>query len=128
MRWRSALLTASSALALAACGGDGDGEQVQQETVTGPTIERKIAEDLAKRSEEVANLLDSGDECGAREEAAKLREDLTQAINDQAIPTIYLEDLSALVNEIEAGIPACTEPPPAPPPPTTTDSGGDGDD
>ena len=123
MRWRSVLLTASSVVALAACGG-GDGEQqVDQRTDTGPTIDRAIADGLATRSDKVASLLDSGDACGAREEAAALRSDLTQAINDRAIPEVYLEDLSGLVNEIEAGIPACQEPPPPPPPPT--DEGDD---
>jgi hypothetical protein len=127
LRWRSALLTVCSVLALAACGG-GDGEQAEQQ-VSGPPIERGVAEDLAKKSEEVANLLDRGDACGARKEAAKLRENVTKAINDGAIPELYLEDLSGVVNEIQAGIPAC-EPPPLPPPPTYTETGdgGDGDD
>jgi hypothetical protein len=128
MRWRSVFLTASSALLLAGCGGDDP--QVER-TVTGPTIERTVAEQLATRSDEVANLLDSGDACGAREEASRLRDELTGAINDGAIPALYLEDLSGLVNEIEAQIPPCEQPPPPPPPPPTdteTDRGGDGDD
>jgi hypothetical protein len=131
MRWRSVLLTASSVVALAACGG-GDGEQqVEQRTVTGPTIDRTIADGLATRSDKVATLLDSGDACGARDEAALLRADLTQAINDRAIPDLYLEDLSGLVNEIEAGIPACEEPQPPPPPDEDKEKKkdkGDGDD
>jgi bacterioferritin-associated ferredoxin len=112
MRWRSALLTVCSALALAACGGD-NGQQAEQETVTRPTIDRAVADNLAARSEEVANLLDAGNVCGAREKAALLREDVTAAINEGEIPEPYLEDLSGLVNEIEAGIPACElQPPP----------------
>jgi hypothetical protein len=128
MRWRSALLTAFSALALAACGGGGGGEQVEQTqpTVPAPTIDRKIAEDLAKRSEEVANLLESGDSCAAAEEAAALERDWQAAVDE--IPELYLEDLGNVIHEIQAGIPACTEPPPAPQPPPTTDPGGDGDD
>jgi hypothetical protein len=130
MRWRSVLLTASSVVALAACGGDGGEQQVEQSTVTGPTIDRTIADGLATRSDKVASLLDSGDACGAREEAALLRADLTQAINDRAIPDLYLEDLSGLVNEIEAGIPACEEEPPPPPPDEEKEKKdkGDGDD
>ena len=126
MRSRSALLTVCSVLALAACGGGG-GQQVEQQTDTGPAIERAVADGLATRSEEVASLLDAGDSCAAREEAELLRADLTQAINEGTIPEPYLEDLSGLVNEIEAGIPACEAPPPPPPPPTYTDP-GDGDD
>jgi hypothetical protein len=118
-------------LALAACGGEEP--QVEERTVTGPTIERGVAEDLAERSDNVANLLDQGDACGAKDEAAKLREDLTEAINNREIPPVYLEDLSALVNEIEAQtIPPCDAL--QPPPHTDTeedkkkDGDGDGDD
>ena len=126
MRWRSALLTVCSVLALAACGG-GDGQQVEE--VTGPPIDSAVAEGLAERSETVASLLDQGDNCAAQREAGLLRSDLNAAIEDQAIPELYLEDLSGLVNEIQTGIPAC-EPPPLqpPPPPTETHDGGDGDD
>ena len=129
MRSRSALLTVCSVVVLAACGGDG-GQQVEQQTDTGPRIDSVVAENLAARSEGVASLLDAGDECAAREEAELLRADLNQAIQEDAIPELYLEDLSGLVNEIEAGIPACETAPPPPPPPTYTDpgDGGDGDD
>lgn len=124
MRWRSALLTVCSALALAACGG-GDGGQAEE--VTGPPIDAVVADGLAERSEKVASTLDQGDSCGAQREAGLLREDLNAAIADETIPELYLEDLSGLVNEIRAGIPPC-EPPTLPPPPTETHDGGDGDD
>jgi hypothetical protein len=126
LRWLSALLTVCSVLALTACGG-GDGQQVEE--VTGPPIDSVVAERLAERSETVASLLDQGDNCAAQREAGLLRSDLNAAIEDQAIPALYLEDLSGLVNEIQAGIPACEPPPlPPPPPPTETHDGGDGDD
>jgi hypothetical protein len=78
-------------------------------------------------SDEVAQHLDGGDACAASESAARLREGVTAAINDGKVPDVYLEDLSGLVNEIEAQIPACAEPPPAPPPPPPppTDEGDD---
>jgi hypothetical protein len=106
------LLTACSALALAACGG-GENE-VERRTVTRPTIESAVAQRLASRSDKVATLLDSGDACGAKDEAARLRADLTRAINDRAIPELYLEDLSGAVNELEAQLPVCevVQPPP----------------
>jgi hypothetical protein len=102
------LLTASSALALASCGGEE--QQAERRTVTGPTIERAVAERLANRSDKLATLLDTGDACGAKQEAAALRADLTASID--TIPDVYLEDLSGLVNEIEAQIPVCREPQP----------------
>jgi hypothetical protein len=108
------LLTACSALALASCGGE------EQKVAPpppppppAPTIAASVASPLAGRSEKVAALLDAGDTCGAFTEAASLRSDLTAAINQGAIPQLYLEDLSALVNEIAAQIPPCRQPPQA---------------
>jgi hypothetical protein len=115
------LLTACSALALASCGGDEPQAEPRTETETTPTIERAVAKRLASRSDKVASLLDSGDTCKAAEEAAALRNDLTASIAQ--IPELYLEDLSSLVNEIQAQIPPCE-----PPPTDTGDGGGDGDD
>ena len=116
------MLTACSALALASCGGDDPQAETRTETETAPTIERAVAERLASRSDKVASLLDSGDACGAADEASQLRADLTAAISEDAIPELYLEDLSGLVNEIQAEIPPCQ------PPPTDTGGGGYGDD
>lgn len=99
--------TVCSALALAACGGEQ--KEVEQRTVFGPTIERAVADRLASRSEKVASLLESGEACGAKREADLLRNELTEAINDGKVPQLYLEDLSGVVNEIQAQIPLCTE-------------------
>jgi bacterioferritin-associated ferredoxin len=107
------LLTACSALALAACGGGGS--EVEPRTVTRPTIESAVADRLASRSDKVASRLEVGDACGAKKEAARLRAELTRAINGQSIPEVYLEDLSGAVNELEARIPSCeVVQPPAP--------------
>ena len=109
IHWPSVLLTGCSALVLAACGGEGGGEQEQ--TAPGPRIDAAVAQPLADRSENVARLLDSGDRCAAAEEAAKLEQEVIAAINDRAIPEIYLEDLGSVAHEIAAQIPEC-EPPP----------------
>jgi hypothetical protein len=100
------LLTACSALALASCGDDE--KQVEQRTDTWPTIEQSLANRLADRSDAVAARLDSGDACGAAEEAAQLRAEVTAAIG--SIPEVYIEDFSGLVNEIQAQIPPCEHP------------------
>lgn len=99
------MLTACSALALAACGGE---QEVERRTDTRPTIERSLANRLADRSDAVAGLLDRGDNCGAAEEAARLRAEVTASIG--SIPEIYVEDFSGLVNEIQAQIPPCEQP------------------
>lgn len=77
-------------------------------------------------SDEVAQHLDGGDPCAASESAAGLREAVTAAIKDGKVPEVYLEDLSGLVNEIEAEVPECVEPaPPPPPPPASTEEEDD---
>jgi hypothetical protein len=106
MRWPSVWLTACSAVALAGCGGDG--KQVERRTDTTPRIERAVADRLAARSDKVANLLESGDSCRAAEAATGLRADLNASV--ARIPELYLEDLSGLVNEIQAQIPPCAQP------------------
>jgi hypothetical protein len=98
------LLTACSALALAGCGSD---NATTERAQPGPTIEHATAEQLAARSDEVARLLEAGDHCEARAESGRLRAELTAAINRRVIPQVYLEDLSVLVNEIQAQIPRC---------------------
>jgi len=101
-------------LALAACGG-GENE-VERRTDTRPTIESAVAERLATHSDKVASLLSSGDACGAKQEAGRLRAELTTAIDDRVIPELYLEDLSGVVNELVAQIPPCEVAQPQPPP------------
>jgi hypothetical protein len=114
------LLTACSALALASCGGDEPQVERPTATDTAPTIKRDVAERLASRSEKIASLLDSGDACAAKDEAAALEQDFRETVSE--IPVLYLEDLGSAIHEIVAGIPPCE------PPPTDTGDGGDGDD
>jgi hypothetical protein len=119
------LLTACSALALAACGGGGS--TVEERANPGPAIEGGTAEQLALRSDEIARLLEAGDNCSATAEGARLRDQLNAAINRGVIPEIYLEDLSGVVNEIQAQIPPCEREPQVPPPPQKRKK-GDGDE
>jgi hypothetical protein len=81
-----------------------------------PTIASAVAMPLAERSEEVARRLDAGDRCGAAEEAAALRQAVTDAINARQVPEDYLEELQGVANELEQELPPCAEPPPPPPP------------
>jgi hypothetical protein len=94
------------------CGGEA------AEPRAAPTIQRPVARQLASRSDEVARLLESGDDCGALAESNRLRDELTQAINRRLIPQRYRLDLSTAVEEIRGQI-VCLPPlaPPAPPRP-----------
>lgn len=113
MRSRSVWLTACSAALAVAVGGCGGNDSERQ--VAGPKIEGAVANELASLSDEVAQQLEDGDSCAARETAARLRDGVTEAINGGKVPDVYLEDLSGVVNEIEAQIPECpasSAPPP----------------
>jgi hypothetical protein len=105
IRSPSVLLMAFCALALSACGG-GENE-VEPRPDTRPTIESAVAERLARRSDKVASLLEGGDACRAKDEAARLHADLSEAVNNRDIPELYLDDLAGAVNELEAQIPFC---------------------
>ena len=118
MRSRSVWLTACSAALAVAVGGCGGNDSERQ--VAGPKIEGAVANELASLSDEVARQLEDGDSCAARETAARLRDGVTEAINDGKVPDVYLEDLSGVVNEIEAQIPECAA---SPPPPDDGDTG-----
>ena len=113
MRSRSVWLTACSAALAVAVGGCGGNDSERQ--VAGPKIEGAVANELASLSDEVAQQLEEGDSCAARETAARLRAGVTEAINGGKVPDVYLEDLSGVVNEIEAQIPECTASSSAPP-------------
>jgi hypothetical protein len=103
-------------LLLAGCGGDG----AERRPAAAPTIQRPVARQLASRSDEVARLLEAGDDCAALAESNRLRAELTQAINRRLIPLRYRRDLSTTVKVIRGQI-VCR--PPAPPPPPKEDNG-----
>ena len=115
MRSRNAWLTVFSALVLAGCGGGSDNtftttqERTTTTTTSAPTIRSAVAQQLAGSSDEIAQLLDAGDTCGAAHAADRLRNELTAAINGGAIPGLYLEDLSSSVNELQAQL-RCSPP------------------
>jgi hypothetical protein len=115
MRWPTAWLSACScALALAACGGS-------ETAPPPPTLPAALAEQLAGRADAVAARLDSGDPCGAAQQAAGLQQAAIQALNRPGrIPAELREDLGVAVADLvdrAQGECAAAQPPPAPPPP-----------
>jgi hypothetical protein len=118
-RPRSATILALAAL-VAAAAGCGGGEQSSPPR---PTIATEVSDDLAARSEAVADALDAGDVCLAAVRADELQNATIEAIQSGRIPPAFREDLQAtatsLVNEVNC---------PSPPPPTTTDEDDSEDD
>lgn len=79
------------------CGGFGD----EEATATGPTIPRRVADELADRADEVARLLDQGDACGAARLVRELRRATNRAVADRTIPEALRAPLEAAVADLE---------------------------
>jgi len=110
-------LIVATALLAGGCGGDGESAG---ETLPQPTLSRAVAEDLAARSDAIADALDAGDVCTAAVRADELLEATIEAINEGRVPQAFQEDLSARANELVNTV-NC--------PPATTDEDDDnGDD
>ena len=104
MRWRNGLLTASSALLLAGCGGREDG-------ATPPPLPRipvDVASRLATEADRVAALTPGT--CEARDAAAHFRQDVIASIG--RIPRRYQEPLSSAANTLAERLATCVEPKP----------------
>ena len=107
MRWRSGLLTASSALLLAGCGG-GDHAAPPPKP---PRIPAGVAQQLAAEADHVATLTPGT--CEARDAAAGFRGHVIASIG--RIPARYQEPLMSAANALADRLAACVEPPPAEP-------------
>src|SRR5262245_20942981 len=94
----------AAALCLAGCGSDG-----KRDVAPPPTLPRQFAVALAERSDEVARVLDSGDECRALTLAAQLRQETIAAINTGRVPSVFQEPLLDRVNSLATRI-QCVRP------------------
>ena len=112
---RNAWLTACSALLLAGCGGD------DPRRAEGPVIDAPVASRLAAGSEEIAELIDQGDECTAAHRAdellAAVREEIDAGTVPQALAPELEANAQALQNEVNCE---------APPQPEGEDEGEEG--
>jgi hypothetical protein len=109
MRWRSGLLTASSALLLAGCGG---GAKQATPPPKPPRIPADAASRLAAEADRVAALTPGT--CAARDAANAFRADVIASIG--SVPARYREPLMSAANSLAARLAACREPQPQPPP------------
>jgi hypothetical protein len=108
MRWRSGLLTASSAVLLAGCGGGDRAEPPPKP----PRIPAAVAARLAAQADGVA-ALEPGT-CEARDAAARLRAQVIASIQRRQIPARYQEPLLSAANSLAERLATCVSPPPPP--------------
>jgi hypothetical protein len=102
MRWRSVLLTGSSALLLAGCGGRHDATP----TPRPPRIPADVAARLAAEADTVARL--PAGSCAARDAATRFRSDVIASVG--RIPPRYQEPLLAAANDLPGRLATCTDP------------------
>jgi len=103
------LALAGAVLALAACGGNGDGAAPEE-----PGLPPGLAERLANESEAVADKLDAGDQCGAAQQADVLEDAVEQAIADGNVPDRFQAELTAAAQKLQNDVNCPQQPPPAP--------------
>lgn len=115
---RRAALAASIALVAAGCGGG-------RESAPPPRLPAALAEDLAARSDHVAELLAAGDRCGARATADLLSASVVEAINSGRVPAPFQEELGSAAAALAARI-TCVPPTPAPVAPSGDEDGANG--
>jgi hypothetical protein len=107
MRWLSGLLTASSALALAGCGG---GDHAAPPPGP-PRIPAAVAQRLAAEADRLAAL--PAGSCEARNAAARFRADVIASIG--RVPSRYQEPLMSAANSLAQRLASCTQPQPVEP-------------
>ena len=108
MRWRSGLLTASSAALLAGCGGNGHQAQPPPKP---PRIPAGVATRLAAEADRVAGMTPGT--CAARDAANRFRSDVIASV--VRLPARYQEPLTSAANDLAARLAACTPPQPKQP-------------
>jgi hypothetical protein len=101
MGWRNALLTASSVLVLAGCGG----EHKAAPQPPPPRIPAAVASRLAGEADRVAALTPGT--CEARDAAARLRREVIASIG--RIPARYQEPLTSAANTLAERLATCVE-------------------
>ena len=108
---------ACACLVVAGCGGG-------EERAEPPPLPAPLAQDLAARSDAVADRLDAGDACAARTEAEALQAETIDAVNDRRVPRRYQEQLLGSVTALVESIECVEQPAPQP----TGDEDDEGDD
>jgi hypothetical protein len=98
----SPLLRAAAATLIAAVlVVPGCGNSDEQVAPTEPTIPQGVASDLAERAEEIARLLDKGNNCAAASEARELRRAARRALESGRIPEEFREPIEAAVADLQ---------------------------
>jgi hypothetical protein len=108
-----ALAAFACAASLAGCGG---GEAERERQTEPPKISRDVADNLAARSDAIADKLDARDVCGAAVEADALVDQARAAVDAGDVPARYEDELIETAVELQNTINCPRPPPPSPQP------------
>jgi hypothetical protein len=100
------LAAVTLAITLAACGGGAT--TTSQE----PALPRSVADGLASKSDEIAEALENGDQCGAAHYADELKDRVDAAIADGRIPQAFEDELVGAATDLQNEV-NCVESKPA---------------
>jgi hypothetical protein len=97
VRPRAGTLAALSlAIALVGCGGSTRTSAPQE-----PALPRAVAKDLASKSDEIADALDSGDVCGAASLADRLKDAVDAAVSSGRVPPVFQKELEQASTDLQ---------------------------
>jgi hypothetical protein len=85
----------SMAIALAGC-GDSTRTSAQE-----PALPRAVANDLAAKSDQIADALDSGDVCGAAGLADRLKDAVEAAVSGGQVPPPFQDELEQTATDLQ---------------------------
>jgi len=83
------------AIALAGC-GEGSGTSAQE-----PVLPRAVANELAAKSDQIADALDSGDLCGAARLADRLKVAVEAAVSGGQVPPAFRGELDQTATDLQ---------------------------
>jgi hypothetical protein len=85
----------SLAIALAGCGHS------TNTSAQKPALPRAVANDLAAKSDQIADALDSGDVCGAAALADRLKDAVDAAVSSGRVPAAFQNELEQTATDLQ---------------------------
>jgi hypothetical protein len=85
----------SLAIALAGCGHS------TNTSAQKPALPRAVANDLAAKSDQIADALDSGDVCGAASLADRLKDAVDAAVSSGRVPAAFQDELEQTATDLQ---------------------------
>ena len=83
------------AIALVGCGGS------TRTSAQEPALPRAVAKDLAAKSDQIADALDSGDVCGAASLADRLKDAVDAAVSSGRVPPAFQSELAQTATDLQ---------------------------